>query len=869
MEYLKKILLFFFYINIFSLHAHLPPITHYGGEDTIHVASEPNYPPFCSVNDAGEADGFSVDLFKETAAAVGLQVEFRVDTWNKIKQELIDGKIDALPMVGRSPERELYYDFTFPYHTLHGGVFVRKGTTGINTIEDLKSKEIIVMKGDNTEEYVLRENLSPYVISTKTYTEAFNLLQSGKHDAVIAQRLMGLQLLGLLQIEDIVPLDIDLTTFSQDFSFAVQEGNKGLLAKLNEGLSIIIANGTYDELHKKWFTPEMQRHITFKEKLKIIFKVLIPLIILISIISILILRAEVKRKTKNLNNEVVKRKEIERSIRESETWLRKIIKHNPHFIFIRDEDGIYQIVNEAMAEAYGFAPDEIEGKTDADFIKSESDIIRYKNQDLKIFNNETDRLDIEGSFIDSTGNKRFMQTIKVPFNLLTSGKKAVLGVSSDITNLRKIEAELTQKNEDLEKEINTRINAEKAFMESEITFRSIVESSPLGIHIYHLEDDDRLIFEGANPAADKLIGVDHSQYIGKTIEEAFPALVDTEIPEKYRIAARTGESWQTTQIDYHDDLVNGAFEVSAFQMHPGKVAVLFNNITDRVKAEEQLKDYRDKLELIIEERTRSLIEKTTSYEDSQLALSYLMEDVNEARIELEKVNAQFVAVNQELEAFSYSVSHDLRAPLRAIDGFSKVLEEDYFDKLDENAMECIEIIRNNAKMMGLLINDLLEFSRLSRKEIKFFEIDMNEIITDLVKEFKQNNKDRIIDFKIHDLANIKADRSMIRQVLQNLLSNAIKYSQPRKKAVIECGWTEREQDIVFFVKDNGVGFDIKYKNKLFGVFQRLHLAEEFEGTGVGLAIVQRIINKHGGNVWAEGEVDKGATFYFSIPVEKE
>lgn len=557
----------------------------------------------------------------------------------------------------------------------------------------------------------------------------------------------------------------------------------------------------------------------------------------------------------------------QRILIESEAWLRKIIDHNPHFIFIRNEDGIYQIVNIAMAEAYGMTPLEMEGKSDADFISSEADIIRFKAQDLQIISGESDRLDIEDSFIDSQGKKRILHIIKVPFDLLQSGKKAVLGVCADITNLRRVEAELKQKNAALEKEIINCINTEKALQESERTFRSIVESSPMGIHIYRLEDDNRLIFEGANPAADKLVGVDHSQFIGKTIEEAFPPLADTEVPEKYRLAAKTGESWHTTQLDYQDDIINGAFEVSAFQMLPGKTAVLFNNVTDRKLAEAELQKYRDNLEEMIRERTKSLTEKTASYEDSQLALSYLMEDVNEARFELEKVNAQYAAVNKELETFSYSISHDLRAPLRAIDGFSKIIEEDYFDKLDDEAKECITIIRNNAQMMGMLINDLLEFSRLSRKDIKLHEIDMNNLVQDLLIEFKQNNRDRNIEFKHNDLINIKADKSMIRQVLQNLISNAVKYSKTREKAVIECGCEEREKDIVFYVKDNGVGFDMKYKDKVYGVFQRLHTAEEFEGTGVGLAIVQRIINKHGGSVWAEAKVNKGAAFYFSIPKE--
>ena len=236
----QQIVILIFLFMISNLH----------GQDIIYTASEPDYPPFCIVDKNGEADGFSVDLFKASAYSMGLNIEFKVDIWSRIKKELADGKIDALPLVGRSIEREKIYDFTFPYHTLHGAVFVRKGTKGISTLNDLSSKEIIVMKGDNAEEYVHRENLSSAIISTDTFEEAFRLLSNGEYDAVIVQRLMGLQLLKILEIDNIIPLTIELSGFSQDFSFAVQDGNEDLLSKLNEGLVVVIANGTYDELYK-------------------------------------------------------------------------------------------------------------------------------------------------------------------------------------------------------------------------------------------------------------------------------------------------------------------------------------------------------------------------------------------------------------------------------------------------------------------------------------------------------------------------------------------------------------------------------------------------------------------------------------------
>ena len=226
--------------------------------------------------------------------------------------------------------------------------------------------------------------------------------------------------------------------------------------------------------------------------------------------------------------------------------------------------------------------------------------------------------------------------------------------------------------------------------------------------------------------------------------------------------------------------------------------------------------------------------------------------------------AQLEAANKELEAFSYSVSHDLRAPLRAIDGFSRMILEDYIDKLDDEGKRFLNIIQGNTKKMGQLIDDLLVFSRLGRQEIRASGIDMGKLAKAVSEELKLAVPERKLKFTINTLIPAQGDQAMIRQVFVNLLSNAVKFTRSTKTSIIEVGgWTEENENI-YYVKDNGVGFDMQYVSKLFGVFQRLHSSSEFEGTGVGLAIVQRIIHRHGGRVWAEGEVEKGATFYFTL-----
>ena len=229
---------------------------------------------------------------------------------------------------------------------------------------------------------------------------------------------------------------------------------------------------------------------------------------------------------------------------------------------------------------------------------------------------------------------------------------------------------------------------------------------------------------------------------------------------------------------------------------------------------------------------------------------------------------QLEAANKELEAFTYSVSHDLRAPLRAVDGFSKFVLEDYENKLDSEGKRLLNLIRTNIQKMDQLITDLLALSRVTRGELSFSGIDMTQMAISIFKESAAPDVTDKISLTVDPLPEGYADPTYMRQVWTNLIANAIKFSSKKKKPVIKIGGSKENGLNVYFVKDNGVGFNPEYTHKLFGVFQRLHKSDDFEGTGVGLAIIQRIIHRHGGKVWAEGEEGKGATFYFSLPVKK-
>jgi light-regulated signal transduction histidine kinase (bacteriophytochrome) len=230
--------------------------------------------------------------------------------------------------------------------------------------------------------------------------------------------------------------------------------------------------------------------------------------------------------------------------------------------------------------------------------------------------------------------------------------------------------------------------------------------------------------------------------------------------------------------------------------------------------------------------------------------------------------AQLEGTNNELEAFSYSVSHDLRAPLRHAVGYVELLQRHAGSTLDEKSLRYLNIISDAAARMGALIDDLLAFSRIGRTELQEMDVDMESLVEGAIHELRPEAAQREVKWDVGRLPTVSGDKSMLRLVWINLISNALKYTRPCPLTEISIGCTSTELEEVFFIRDNGVGFDMKYVDKLFGVFQRLHRADEFEGTGIGLATVQRVIHRHGGRVWAEGALEAGAAFFFSIPKEQ-
>lgn len=371
--------------------------------------------------------------------------------------------------------------------------------------------------------------------------------------------------------------------------------------------------------------------------------------------------------------------------------------------------------------------------------------------------------------------------------------------------------------------IAQRKQAEEALRESEEESRSIIETASGAF----IKMDTGGLIVGWNRRAETTFGWSRSEAVGRLLAE-------TIIPPQYREAHQRG--LQRFLDTGEGPAINKQVELRAL--------------------------HRDGREFPVEVTIWPLRVKQVYY------FNAFINDVTErkeAEEEMRKLNGQLEAANKELEAFSYSVSHDLRAPLRHINGFVEMLKEHQGASLDEKSQKYMNTIMNSAKKMGSLIDDLLVFSRMAKTEMRIGTVNFNNLIKEVITDLYQELQGRAVNWKIDDLPDAEGDAAMLRQVWANLVGNAVKYTRTRERAEIEIRSRAEGKEQVFFIRDNGVGFDPQYAGKLFGVFQRLHRPDEFEGTGIGLANVRRIVYRHGGRTWAEGGLDQGAAFYFSLP----
>jgi len=498
-----------------------------------------------------------------------------------------------------------------------------------------------------------------------------------------------------------------------------------------------------------------------------------------------------------------------------------IVQSSDDAIISKTLDGIVTSWNAAAEELFGYSAEEMLGRgiillIPPDRLDEEADILSHIRRGEGMRHLDTTRRRKDGTLIDVA--------------ITTSAIKDAAG---NIIGASKIARDITE-----------RKRAEAALRDSEQRTRLATEATAVGIWEWNLETNqvrwDTQMFRmyGIQPTQDGIVGYD--VWRDAVLPEEL-ALQEVALQETIQ---SLGRSTRLFRIKRHDDQAIRYIEavetvrINATEKAEWLVGTNLD-VTERKQMEQVMRDSETRLQQLNTELEQRVARRT-----SQLELA-----------------------NKELEAFSYSVSHDLRAPLRAIDGYSLALTDDFGSHLPSEAQRLLQVIRNSAQQMGNLIDDLLTFARLSRLPLSKQKVNMTSLVRDALLLLQGECVDRRITINVDDLPPCYGDASVLKQVWVNLLSNAIKYTGKREYAIIDVSVMNQPGEMVYFVRDNGTGFDMRYADKLFGVFQRLHRAEDYEGTGVGLAIIQRIIHRHGGRIWVDSTEGVGTTFYFTLQEE--
>lgn len=516
------------------------------------------------------------------------------------------------------------------------------------------------------------------------------------------------------------------------------------------------------------------------------------------------------------NTDIHEMKLAQERIKESERRFRLMAEQSPIMIWLTDAEGVVSYINARLSEFMEFIPQEALQSQWLDRIHVE-DVISVQQTWEHAFKNQTD-FEVTFRQFQSNGEERWVSASGNPIHSEEGEFWGFVGTIVDITDQKRLQ-------EKLEAEVLSRTNA---LQENMTLLHSIFENVPA---IIFLKDAKELRFKLCNKVGRELFGFVGEEYLNKTDYDFFPKeqadlciSKDRETLLSRQLVDIPEEWLQTTRGDQcllHMKKV----PILDKQGNPAYVLVVAEDITEFKKNQDQILDLN-------------------------LKLQKQVQTISEA--------------HKALESFSYSVSHDLRAPLRTIDGYSQVVLENYSEKLDDTGKHYLARVREGSQQMAKLIDDMLNLSRLSRSELKKEKVNLSELVRLIAQDLQHNEAGREVEFIIEEGLFANADKRLIQSVLQNLIGNAWKFTSHHPRALIEFGKLHDYGQPVYFVRDNGAGFDMAYADKLFGTFQRLHSASEFPGTGIGLASVQRIIQKHGGEIWAQGVVEEGATFYFTL-----
>lgn len=792
-----------------------------GPHTLLKSASELDYPPFSIILPDGTAGGFSVELLQAAAEASGLSVSFAVGPWFQIKEELAEGKLDVLPLVSYSAARDKLYDFSAPYLRLNGTIFVRKDSTGITELADLKDKEVLVMRGDTAHEYVIAEQLTDNIITTSTYEEAFQLLAAGKHDALVVQQIVGLQILKQLNIKNVVPVQIkhvetlkptplQLKGFEQKFCFAVREGNTGLLSRLNEGLAITYLNGTYNTLYERWFSPILpEPKASTREIIKGLLTILLPVLLVIAVMGLWYFKQLVKKKTEHLLREVEQRREVEQALQEANTNYIKAQEIGKVGNWQYDNrKGQFTTSREAN-RIFGFASEPMKGSMTLEEMEScivSRDDEQFSLLDL-VLQGRPSEVEFEIRTADNGYGKTLLSFIEVETD--TSGENIkVRGVIQDITERRKARKKL-QQSESLLNEMGTiaRIGGWEhdlltcgANWTREIYNIVKIDTEPVpgpDEHLQYYLPEDRAVLEAA-----------------------------------YRRAMESGESFD---LELRCSTATGqlfwARVIGRPEFSEGKCIKMrgtFQDITEKKKMEEHLQQA------------------------------------------------------QKLEAIGVlagGIAHDFNNILSAILGFTELAKES--NQANSQLQEDLGEIHTAGLRAKELVQQILSFSRKNQPSNS--PIDVAAIVGEAMKLLRSTlPADIAIELDItSDQLPVMADPTNIHQIVMNICTNAGQ-AMEHTGGTLSVKVAEADVSNQFFQEhpklgrgrylelrfgDTGTGIDREIRDLIFDpYFTTKNLGD---GTGLGLAVTHGLVFNMGGVILVESKPGDGSVFTIYLPIAEK
>ena len=562
--------------------------------------------------------------------------------------------------------------------------------------------------------------------------------------------------------------------------------------------------------------------------------------------------------------DITDRKQAQEAVEREHFLLRTIIDNLPDYIYLKDTEHRCLVSNLANACALGTTPEALIGKTLADFYPPEI-AAQYDAKDKNILATGKNLINAENTFFDlETHTQHWTLMTRIPFRAPDGEIIGVIGISHDITDYKTAELALAEQAQ--ETAMLYQISGKLA--------RVAVNLEDLAQQIASMVVEDLQVAECGVWLVDEegrtLYRVAYAGYAGDYV----PFDIRLDGPGLITSAVTSGEVIYAPDVRLDPRYLAGDAATLSEMVIPLRIQDrvigalnIENSELDAIPPRQQrvLIAFAERAALALE--NARLVESLETAVAKVQRLNFELEQrVQERTAILEQRTAQLEMANQELEAFSYSVSHDLRGPLRAIDGFSNILIESYAEQISLEAQHYLYRVREGAQRMNQLVNDLLEFSRITRKELTRQPTTPLYLVNDVRDELHNEQVGRTIEWVIGDLPPCNADPALLRQVYVNLISNALKFTRQKSPARIEIGAKKHARETIYYVQDNGAGFDMRFADKLFGVFQRLHTLDEFEGTGIGLANVKRIITRHGGKIWAEAQVNHGATFYFTLGI---